>query len=142
MTAQDTAMKTAYEVEGMSPDEIAIDQNLNVMAVKGKLMEISGKFRKDAKLEPLKEDRLNFSDYQLETVTAHIFEMAIGAETPDGLPDYKVQADLCKYVRDDKKGRKEVLKLMQNNQFNIFDMNQKLSVAQEKARKAKELIEV
>lgn len=142
MTTQDNRLKTAYEVENMTPEDIASDENLNVIAVKSKLMEISLKYRKDCKMEPLGEDRLNFTDADLEAVNKVILETALAAETSDGTIDYKTRLQAAIYVRDDKKGRKEVIKLMQNNQFNIFDMNEKLAEARLKASKAKELIEV
>lgn len=142
MNIEDESIKTAYEEEGMSPSEIAVDRNLNEIAVKAKLMSISVKYRKASNCEPDDVSGLNFSDDQLATVNNIIFETAIAATTPDGQIDWRARLDAAKYIRDDKKGRKEVQKQLNGNTFNILALNETLSNAREGAKKMRELVDV
>jgi len=45
MTAEATLIKTAFENEGMSPEEIAQCQDLDIAAVKACLIQTSSKYR-------------------------------------------------------------------------------------------------
>ena len=47
LTGVDTTIKTAYEVDNASPEEIAESEGFAVEAVKAKLMQVSSKYRKD-----------------------------------------------------------------------------------------------
>jgi hypothetical protein len=125
----DEQIKIAYEQENMSPEEIASDQGLSPIAVKAKLMQISSKYRKDARNESEDSDTLNFSNEQLEAVNQVIFETALSAEHSDGSIDYKTRLTAAMYVRDDKKGRKEVIRGVSSNTFNILQLNEKLAMA-------------
>ena len=44
------------------------------------------------------------------------------------------------YIRDDKKGRKEVVKLMQGNTFNILQFNEAMGKVREMANGAKKKV--
>lgn len=140
MGSTEVQIKTAYEVNGMSPAEIAEDQSLDVIAVKAKLMQISSKYRKDCGHEPSNDDALNFSDYDLSKVNEVILETALSATHPDGKIDYRTRLAAATYIRDDKKGRKEVKQVMQNTQFNIFDINASLNQMRQGADKIKAAI--
>jgi len=143
MTTQDSIIKTAYEVEHMSPSEIAQDQNLNEIAVKAKLMEISSQYRKDCGKEPETESRLNFTESQLEMVNAVIFEAAISAEHADGTIDWKIRSQNAQYIRDDCKGRKDVKSVLANNTFNILTISEKINNSNARANEAiRKLIDV
>ena len=143
MSVTDTTIRTAYEQEGMSPEEIAEDQQLDVVAVKAKLMQVSAKYRKDCSSEPEDESTLNFDNDQLRTVNQIIFEAACSAERSDGTVDWKVRLDAATYIRDDKKGRKEVKRALTNNSFNILSINEKLAEAKGlRAKLIKDAIEV
>lgn len=133
-------LKEAYETAGLSPEQIAEDQELDITAVKAGLMQCSAKYRKDCGLEQEKEDRLNFSDYQLERVNEKLFELALSAETSDGKPDHRTQAMVCQYIRDDKKGRKEVVKQLGNNTFNILTFNDEMKKVREKVGNIKKAL--
>lgn len=114
MNSSDIQIKNAYEVENMSPEEISSDLGFDVVAVKSKLMQVSSKFRKACGQESEEESNLNFSSDDLQRVNQEILQLALGAENE------KVRADMCKYVRDDKKGRKDVVKAMANGPTNNF----------------------
>lgn len=133
MTSEHTAIKAGYEINGMTPSEIAEDRGLDLIAVKSALMQCSSKYRKDCGAEPADEDDLNFTNDELREVNKIIFETAISAETSEGEIDWKTRLAAAIYVRDDKKGRKEVMRQMQGNTFNILDFN--VQVQQARAMK-------
>lgn len=121
----------------MSPEEIAEDQDLDVAAVKSGLIQCSARYRRDCNIElkePEGDDRLNFSDEQLRAVNDVIYETALGAEDP--ILRFKAAC----YVRDDKKGRKEVIKAVQNGGINILTINNAIMQAREGARKLKHVV--
>lgn len=127
----DTQLKTAYEVEGMTPSEIADDMGYAVEAVKAKLMQVSSKYRKACGNEGEKEDKLNFSDEQLAVVNEELFLLATQAQSE------KVRADVLKYIRDDKKGRKDVVKGVGNVSFNLLQFNEAIVSSRANAQAAK-----
>lgn len=143
-TATDAQIRKAYEEEHMLPAQIAEDLGFAEVAVKAKLMEVSGKYRKDCGKEPLDEDDLNFTDQQLRAVNNAMYEDAFSATFPDGSPDYKTRQRIREYIRDDKKGRRDVKKVVQNNHFNILEsFNLAKAQAQLQAQEArKKLIDV
>lgn len=127
-------IKTAYEVNGMTVEEICQDQNMEVTVVKAALMNCSTKYRKDCGQEDDSENGLNFSNQQLRDVNREIYNLAMSSE------DEHVRVKLLTYIRDDKKGRKEVVRqLANNNTFNFLQLNESLAAARE-ARKR--LVEV
>lgn len=139
MTTQDERLKTAYELEGLSPEQIASDEGLNVVAVKAKLMEVSTPYRKACGRENEDQSVLNFSDSDLEVVNQIIRETAMAAERADGTIDWKIRLEAACYIRDDKKGRKEARSIMAGNTFNILQMSEKLASSNERAKRAIEL---
>lgn len=121
MSTELNTIKTAYEQEGMSPDEIAQCQELDVVAVKAALCQCSSKYRKDCGMElSAGGDGLNFSDDELRRVNEVILDIALGAEDPH------LRFKAATYVRDDKKGRKEVIRNMNNGGINIITINEQL----------------
>ncbi len=132
----DAQIKKAFEDEGMTPEQIAEDQGFDVTAIKAKLMQISSKYRQACGAEKEEVvDGLNFTNQQLESVNRVIYETALAAEYPDGSVDFKTRLTAATYIRDDKKGRKEVARQMAGNQFNIFNLNQALEQARMGASK-------
>ena len=130
MSGEQESIRVAYEQLKMTPDEIAEDRSLEVASVKASLMATSGVYRKDCGQEPVEEDRLNFSDADLADVNEIIMQTAKYAEDPN----LKFKA-AC-YVRDDKKGRKEVVKQMGNQSFNILVFNEQMAKLREAKQKA------
>lgn len=144
MNSQLVQIKSAYEVENMSPQEISESLDLDITATKASLMHCSSKYRKDCGMENPSEDKLNFSDNDLMEANDVIRDVMHGATYPDGSIDYKTRAAMATYVRDDKKGRKEVARAMRDmGNTNILMMfNEQISTARELAQKAKgQLIE-
>ena len=131
----DSQIKKAYEEQGLTPQAIADDMQLAVESVKAKLMSISNQYRKACGMEE-EEDTLNFSKDELRNVNRVIYETALSAELPDGSPDYRVRLQAATYVRDDFKGRKEPIKHLQNNGFNLLQFNQTVLNATNKAQDA------
>ena len=118
MTAELTSIKSSYEQEGLTPEQIAIDRDLDVASVKAALCQCSAMFRKDCGQENEADTTLNFSDDELRRVNEKLISLALSAE------DEGVQLRAAIYVRDDKKGRKEVVKAVANNTFNVLQFNE------------------
>ena len=135
MTAEHTAIVKAYE-QGMLPDDIAEDRDLDVVAVKAALMQCSTVYRKDCKLEPENEDRLNFNKDEQERVKDMMLALALGAESE------KVRANMCQFIRDDAKGRRDTAKLLAGNGSNVFIINQHLAKVREAADRVKSMVNV
>ena len=131
MTAALEQIKTAYEVSGMSPEEIAEDQDLDIAAVKAGLMQSSAKYRKACGQEEDDADGLNFTNDELRRVNQVIYETALSAETPDGDVDFKTRLAAAIYIRDDKKGRKEPVRHIAGNTFNLLNFNAQLQKARQ-----------
>lgn len=128
-------IKKSYDELGMTPEQIADDQDLDIVAVKAALQNCSAKYRKDINKEG-KED-LDFSDSQLREVNQAMYDLAMGSE------DEHLRAKLLMYIRDDKKGRREPARLPQGNNFNVLVFNEQLQTARQKAEEAKrQLIDV
>lgn len=131
MSLELTQIKTAFEVLDMTVKEIAEDRELEIEAVKAALMQCSSVYRKSCGKESEEESSLNFTNEQLERVNEVLFNLAIGAE------DESIKLKAAMYVRDDKKGRKEVAKIMKDTGGNIFMFNQMIQAVRGNADAAK-----
>lgn len=139
----DTTIKIAFEQEDMTPEQIAEDLGFEVESIKAKLMQISAKYRRACSKESENSNHLNFTDDQLERINQVIYETALAAEHPDGSPDFKTRLNAAIYIRDDKKGRKEVRQTLQNsNTFNILNFNEELVKARSLTQEARKVIDV
>lgn len=127
-------LRVAYETLGMSPEEIASDRELDVAAVKAGLMQVSSSYRKACNAAPLDDSRLNFSDQDLEDVNDVIRRLAHYAESEE------LQFKAATYIRDDKKGRKEVVRAVGNTTFNILAFNENLKAMREQAQRVKDRV--
>jgi hypothetical protein len=139
-TVESQTIKKCYEELNMTPDMIADDRQLDIVAVKGCLMNCSASYRKACKVEPENNPRLNFNDDQLERANQVIEETMLGAETADGFVDWKTRLQAAIYIRDDKKGRKEAGKMLGNTQNNVLQINNILQQARATAQQAIESI--
>ena len=110
--------RISFEELGMTPEQIAEDRELDLAAVKAGLMQCSSKYRKACGRSDEEEDDLNFSNDDLRRVNDVIKQIALGAE------DDNLRLKAAMYIRDDKKGRKEIVKAVQNMQFNVLQFNQ------------------
>ena len=121
MSAELNAIVNAYEQEGLNPEQIAEDRDLDIASVKAALMQGSSRYRKACNKENENIDELNFSDDQLARVNQILLDLALGAD------DEHLRFKAASYVRDDKKGRKEIAKGMAGNSFNILYINQQMA---------------
>lgn len=132
-TAYETARasnQSAEEALGMVQSEFP---NLDVTALKAALMQSSTIYRRDCGQEEEDCDHLNFSNDQLRQVNDGIFQIAMGAE------DESTRLKALCYIRDDKKGRRDAIKhIAQNNQFNVLQFNNSLKEARSMADGLKE----
>lgn len=135
LESSDSQIKKGYEELAMTPQEIADDLTFEVLAVKSKLMQISAKYRKDCGHADPEDETLNFTEEELRQVNRVIFDIAIGAEDPH------LRFKAATWVRDDKKGRKEVVKAVQHtNNFNMLNFNETIQLARQKAQEARAAI--
>jgi hypothetical protein len=128
-------IKAAFEENSMSPELIAEDLGFDIVAVKSCLMANSSKYRRACGQEEENESELNFSNRELAEVNQVIMDTARGATLPSGDVDWGNRLKAAMYVRDDKKGRKEVVKAVQNTQNNVMIINEMLQSAREGANK-------
>ena len=132
MTSEMQTIKNSFEVESMTPDEIGLDRGLEVAAVKACLMQVSSKYRKECGMEDEEKDSLNFSNDQLREINDVIYDIALSSE------DLNLRFKAATYIRDDKKGRKEIVKQMNSgNNFNVLMINEQLQRVRELAQSAK-----
>lgn len=134
--AEIQSIKVAYEELDMSPEEIATDRELDVVSVKAALMQSSAKYRRACGAENTEDTaKLNFTDNDLEAANDVIRNLALYSE------DDHLRFKAATYIRDDKKGRKEVVKLMSHGpHFNILMFNEQMAKIREVAEKAKQRV--
>ena len=120
----------------MTPEDIAEDRGMDIAAVKAGLMQCSAKYRKDCGKEEQADDVLNFTDDDLVAVNKVIKEIALGAE------DDNLRLKAAMYIRDDKKGRRDVQKAVGGMSFNILQFNQMMQKTREVADNMKKVITV
>jgi hypothetical protein len=126
MSAELQSIKIAYEVENLTPEEIAEDRGLELSAVKAALCQVSVQYRRECRQEDDDSNGgLDFSKDQLREVTQAMFNLAMGAE------DESVRARLLLNIRDDAKGRKEIKKGVQEGGFNILIFNEAIKKMRE-----------
>lgn len=126
MSGSQLQIVTAYEVSGMTPEQIADDMggDYDVASIKAALMAGSSKYRKDCGQESPENDSLNFTNDDLAAVNDVIMHIAKYADDPN------LQLKAAMYVRDDKKGRKEIVRqIAGNNTFNLLQFNESLAAA-------------
>lgn len=134
MSAELEALKVAYETLGMTPEQIAEDRQLDITSVKAGLMQCSSRYRRDCGKEEEADDSLNFNDDDLQRVNQTIVELALGAENE------AVRLKAAMYVRDDKKGRHDVVKQVGGMGFNILQFNQFMEKSRAGAEQIKQEI--
>jgi len=126
MVAINQAIVTAYEELGMTPEEIADDQGLDISVIKATLIQSSLTYRK-----VIKKDDSEFSDEDLVQVNNVIRQTALYAE------DENLRFRAASYIRDDKKGRRDIIKQVQNTQpINALIFNVQFQKAQKAIERA------
>lgn len=134
----DFQIKEQYEQYGRTPDQIAEEMSLDPIAVKAKLLQVSDLYRKSVGSVEEEENPDDFTKEQLRTANQVIYENMLTAVLPSGDPDYRTRQRAAEYIRDDKKGRKELKNLLKGNQFNILNFNEALQSARSKADEMKQ----
>ncbi len=114
MTAANQHIVTCFETLGMSPEQIAEAEQLELVAVKAILYQCSGAYRESIKAGAA---NLDFSDVELQEANAVIAQLMRYSED-DGLR-YRA----AKYLRDDKKGRRDRLSGLKSLNINITQIN-------------------
>jgi hypothetical protein len=132
VTAANQQIISAYEQLGMSPDEIAQDQDLDVAAVKSVLIQFSTVFRKDLKID----ESLDFTEEQVKRATDVILHLAQYSD------DENLRFRAARYIRDDKKGRLDVVQQMTGLNINVITINEQMRKALEAVNKSKEIVDV
>ena len=111
MTAHNEQIVTAFEVNGLEPEQIADAFGLDVLAVKSVLLQNSSIYRKDSK----KDERLQFTEGEAEEMKTIILNIARYTED-----DPNLQFKAAKFILEDKKGRLDAQATgKQMNQFNF-----------------------
>lgn len=127
-TSADAQILAAYN-QGMTPDCIAEDLGFAVHAVKARLMALSTDYRKACNQEAPDEDVYNYSPDQKLRIKDELYQLAMSTE------DEHLKGKLLLNLRDDSMGRKNLVKVSQNSQFNIMQViNNSISQAREGAR--------
>jgi hypothetical protein len=121
-------IKAAYEVNGMTPEQISADFSdkgnpFTIEAVKAALMQCSTQYRKACKAELETEDKLNFSFDEQIIIKNELLQLALSTE------DEHLKGKLLLNLRDDGRGRKDVIKKLNGTTFNILQFNQQLQAA-------------
>lgn len=135
MTSEQEQIKVSYETLGMTPEEISVERDLDVVAVKASLMCVSNQYRQAMRVEgksgvDVEEKKLGFTDEQEERVLERIYNIAVGSEND------AVALNACKYVRDDKRGRLDVVGAVRGLNFNVLMFNDALRKAESAVDKA------
>lgn len=116
MTASNQQIVSQYEELGMSAEEIAEQEDIDVTCVKATLMQCSSKYRKEC----TKVDDTNFTDEQHRMATDVIAQIAAG-QIDDTPVSTRLKAAM--YLKDDKKGRLDAVKQMNGLNINVNHFN-------------------
>jgi hypothetical protein len=132
MTAANQQIITAFEELDMTPEEIAAEQDLELTSVKAILMQFSGLYREQCKVK----DDLNFTDEEEVAARQVITNIARYSE------DERLRLRAAIYIRDDKKGRLDVVKQMNGLNINVIHFNDQMKRAIAAKERAKQIINI
>src|SRR5215813_108072 len=121
MTAANTAIVESFETLGMSPSEIAIDQELDETSVKAILMQFSSIYRKNCG----NKEELNFTDEQEQAAIDVIANIARGYTEADE----NTQLRAAMFLRNDKRGRLDIVKQSAGLNINVLLFNEQMAKA-------------
>jgi len=131
--ATDNSIVVAFEDLGMTPEQIAEDQELELSAVKASLMQFSIKYRNilmGISTNGIPKDDLDFRDQELKEANEVILDLMRWSD------DDRIRAKLAMYIRDDKKGRLDARTALLGDFNNTLNIN--VMVFNERLQKAKE----
>lgn len=135
-SAQIIQMVAAYENGQLPIDLIADEFETDELTVKAALLNHSLKYRGEVKADIKKGIEPDFTDTDLEMANNVIRQTVL--ETDD--ENLKFRA--AKYIRDDKKGRKDILSGLGALHINVFEFNEQLRrqrIAREMRQETKQL---
>ena len=127
MTAVNRAILVAFEELGMTPEQIAQQEDVDIAAVKAILMQFSSMYRKECK----QDDTLNFTDDELVRANQVIINLMQYSE------DENLRFRAAQYVRNDKKGRLDVVQQMAGLNVNVLQFNDQMQRALAAMQRAK-----
>lgn len=122
MTAIENQIVKLYEQEHWDLNLIAKECGFDLVEIKTCLMMYSKGYRSDIKANDPKTD---YDDSDLEFATRKLVQIAQTTEDDD------LAARICKYIRNDKKGRLDAMNQMGNLHISIFEFNQALKQGRE-----------
>lgn len=117
MIAEHTQIIKAYEELNLGPSDIALERDLPIVEVKMVLMQFCSKYRKDTGADKENKLQLDFTDEQLERANQTIYQIMESSE------DENLRSRMAKYIRDDKKGRKDALRNIKKLNINVSQFN-------------------
>lgn len=120
---------TAFEVNKMTPEEIAADFDCEVAAVKSILMQSSSFYRQACKTD----DNLTFTDDEERMARQAIANIVRYTD------DEHLRLRAAIYIRDDKKGRLDVVQASKGLNINLIAVNEQMRRAMEAVAKSKAL---
>lgn len=135
MTAANTQIVEAFEQLGMQPEEIATDQELDLTSVKAILMQFSSLYRKAC---AVKED-LSFTDEEEKMARQVISNIARGYVDD---VDPRTQLKAAMYIRDDTKGRLDVVKAQVGLNLNVIMFNEQMKKAIAAKNRSKGIVDI
>ena len=112
----------------MTPEQIAETEQMNLVAIKSVLYQCSGMYR-----EQLKENKtLDFTDEQLDEANVIIANVMRYSD------DDNLRFRAAKFLRDDKKGRRDKMNGFKQLNINITQINQHLDQVHKQMTLARE----
>jgi len=136
MQAELESIRVGYETLGLSPESISADRGLDLVSVKAALLQCSSKYRQDIKHceDNTDKEKLDFNNDDLLAVNDVIKKIAFYGESED------IRLKAAMYIRDDKKGRRDLRNVLGGNTFNILAFNQNMARVRESAERMKSQI--
>lgn len=146
MTCGAQQIVNAYETLDMSPEDIAKEQELDILSIKACLCQFSEKYRADITNESTcrKANGISEQSNVPATVILGFTEQQerMALDTIANLAQYSddenVQLRAAKYIRDDRTGRMDFANKMGSLNVNVFAFNEQLRKAMSVVKVAKE----
>jgi len=132
LTGTNQQIVTAYETLDMSAADISQEFDMEELSVKACLMQFSDKYRQATK----KMVNNDFNDDELVEANQAIIATMRNTE------DEHLRLRAARYIRDDKKGRLDILNGIGKMNVNIVMFNERLLQARQAKEKSKQLNEV
>lgn len=127
MTAANQTIVTLYELEGLSPEQIAEAECFELAAVKSVLMQFSRMYKEKMKIG----EEEGFTDAEEKACRQVLAQLAQYSE------DDHIRLRAAMYIRNDKKGRLDIAKAQTGLNLNITMINEGIAQALERANISK-----